>query len=773
MGADMTNSARHRPHRECFALVLNSEEADGAAANAKEAANEFLKEACLAQQQLGHASQPLAFFPYSREDLKSWCDSILFSQTPPPDPLHDPDREHYRWLIHQLAPQCLLEGCWLQNIATAATAHEEIHARLFRIYSAILGDGDITLNRHHGFRRWLNRHSIDAPSISSRGFIAEKNTLDAAFCAPLLQLSLSQFPQTFLPEILGVTLAHCLGLSARHIFTPAIQRFDASVPYALLDPSHPETLETVLGIIDTYLQTLPSIHVEPQLRRVWNGVVAQWLADEPLRQQILERLSQPPSTPSVSDQVIAIIEKKRRYARGHHHNIQIGGKALDEWFDDDFDGAAFLQALAASPFIARGSPENSRLLRQSIAFGGPMFKVFTDEEIAVMRAWVESLDHTPANIPVDTPEDSLVKSFDRLRTNGDTFTPHMVRQAHHERSPHLAVRPEPVEGHSHSFFKQKPVRESYKHLFHHLINIERFPDYLPIARRVAARHLQAARSAMRGWHAVPDLRFFEYSPQALDARIHQIYQGAMDSYKPFAPPPRLTREEYRWLLRQVAPIVMVDGCWLQKCAQAGHDDTPIASYLFRIYADEIGNGNPFHNHTNVYRRTLEQAGMPLPEVTSLDFVQQAGIADANFRLPVFMLAISQFPRAFLPEILGLNLAIELSGLGGFYMRLADELRFWKLDPTFVILHNTIDNLASGHAALARDAIVTHLDQIFNEHGQAEMQHHWERVWSGYVSLSVAPRKTWRVLVLKFLWRFGPGRLGRMVKRFPVKKFLPS
>ena len=92
-----------------------------------------------------------------------------------------------------------------------------------------------------------------------------------------------------------------------------------------------------------------------------------------------------------------------------------------------------------------------------------------------------------------------------------------------------------------------------------------------------------------------------------------------------------------------------------------------------------------------------------------------------------------FPKAFLPEIIGVNLAIELSGLGKGYMQIIDELRYWKMDPYFFTLHLTIDNIASGHTAVAMETVHLYLEQVLATQGKAAMQREWERIWVGYLA----------------------------------------
>jgi hypothetical protein len=89
---------------------------------------------------------------------------------------------------------------------------------------------------------------------------------------------------------------------------------------------------------------------------------------------------------------------------------------------------------------------------------------------------------------------------------------------------------------------------------------------------------------------------------------------------------------------------------------------------------------------------------------------------------------------FQPEILGLNLPIELSGVGDEYRRSADVLRHYGFSSMFTDLHNTIDNVVSGHTAWAIEAIKRHLDDVAQSGGHKELSRHWERLWVGYRGL---------------------------------------
>jgi hypothetical protein len=149
---------------------------------------------------------------------------------------------------------------------------------------------------------------------------------------------------------------------------------------------------------------------------------------------------------------------------------------------------------------------------------------------------------------------------------------------------------------------------------------------------------------------------------------------------------------------------------------------------------------------------LDSLHIDLPPIHDRAFCEHPGFIDSAFDIPVYLMAISKFPARFLPELLGLNMAIELSGLGRVYLRLAQELRYWGIDPKIVNVHLSIDNLASGHAALAKNAIQHYLDQIAASQGEDAKDAHWRRIYHGYCSLATAGRIFKMALVVFYLYK---------------------
>jgi hypothetical protein len=108
---------------------------------------------------------------------------------------------------------------------------------------------------------------------------------------------------------------------------------------------------------------------------------------------------------------------------------------------------------------------------------------------------------------------------------------------------------------------------------------------------------------------------------------------------------------------------------------------------------------------------------------------------------------------FLPELLGLNLAVEMAGVGEVYGVATALLRRHGIDPYFFQLHETIDNAASGHTAWSTEVIEMHLEEASRQ-GEEAAARAWQRIWRGHGAYAEASRP----LVLAAARRLGPGLL---------------
>jgi hypothetical protein len=101
-------------------------------------------------------------------------------------------------------------------------------------------------------------------------------------------------------------------------------------------------------------------------------------------------------------------------------------------------------------------------------------------------------------------------------------------------------------------------------------------------------------------------------------------------------------------------------------------------------------------------------------------------------MPKLWFSFAEHSGEFLPELLGLNLAIEMAGVGETYRMATRLLRRHGIDPYFFQLHETIDNAASGHTAWSTEGIGIHLE-LAAQQGEEAVARAWQRVWRGYAA----------------------------------------
>lgn len=621
-----------------------------------------------------------------------------------------------------LAPSLLLQPCWLQNTGQANIAHTPASALLFRIYSASLGyESRKGLNRHQ-IHLVLQKQGVPMPQLEHYASIIKSGIPDWAFAPPALYLCLCQNLRTLFPEVLGFTLAH--------MFTPlpirypwlfrAIDTHEISL-LANLQETPAEDKNNILKAIETYRS---SESKTARWKRIQSGFKLYVNIHSELTTNIEKYLAQ---HLTLQHEVISIFRRKAIYAAGHHRDLKLGGRSLDEWFRaKEFDGDTFLKELFNAGYFDRKSPYNSPFLKQLITFDGPMFGVFTKQEVNTIVDWLTNL-HT--NQPIQTDD--------------------------------FFEKPPPFQ----QGLRQIPaVTQNYtaRELFYSLLNIDHYPEILPVAKKRIKRVLAGTNRSIVDKNT-DLLGLAPYSHKTFEKRIQTLYQKEITKYQRFKSPPKIGKKVYKWGILQLAPTILVDGCWLQNIARVDCWDSQINSKLFQIQADEIGSGIPEQNHPNVYRKLLKSLEIFLPEVDSQAFAQHPDFLDTAFDIPNYLLAISQFPKTFLPEIIGLNLAIELGGLGTVYQRLVDELEFWEIDSQIIRLHISIDNLSSGHSAIAVDVIMLYLDKILNQHGYDAMQESWERIRTGYNALKFVTRR----FKLAILWQYSTRMLLPEIARLSV------
>jgi Iron-containing redox enzyme len=612
------------------------------------------------------------------------------------DPAPEPPLVRCRELLVAYAPLGLLDGTWLGGCSNAATHHTELGAELLRLYWHQSGEGTPARHRGNMYRALAGSAGVGLPEVSDPR-LARLPIPDAAFRLALVRLALARFARAFLPEIVGIALFDQVAglpppiLATRGPLarTGADARFFAAREH---DPALEARLLELAGRAGE-ARCARGLAAAARLDAAWLAAAAR--------------------APTPRERVVALLREKAPLGHGYHKARELGGSAGGTTIDALLDPAAFdaervLRALAVSSYVVPGSPARSRLLAEVCAPGGSMVGVFAPEELAAIAAWIESL-------PRGAAEPATAAAAAAPATAAPT-APAAETAA-------TAAAPQPL-----SLELAAPAADDAalapRELYHRLVNTDRFPGVARAARRYADRTFRRVRRS--AWLARYQ-RFFRYTPAALDAWCLERHRWQVAQYRPLTGRPILSRAQALWLLHQISPMTLVDGCWLEGvCARS-----EAGAVLLRTYRDEVGAGVPADNHANVHRAVLAEAGIELPAVDSRELAASPDLVDAAFELPALWLAVAHASRRYFPELLGLNLAMEFAGIGGPYMQLADVLRHHGIRPTIIELHNTVDNLASGHTAWARDAIHAHLAEARGAGGDPAVQLVWRRIWTGY------------------------------------------
>lgn len=615
-------------------------------------------------------------------------DAVLTESAALPRPAKVPPltEEAFNNCILQLSPVVLTEPGWLHSISQAATSQNPLTVDLMAVHLK-LARPETGKNLFLGLLLATGQALLP---LASRAFAQQEAIGGCLFELACLQRALACFPRVFFPEILGFTLAYCRSPDLLENFRPEngnpnLDRF-LEIRRSRKHSVIPDLNQIIGGYVHAFNDQGADLW-----HRIRSGFRLYRVQAERCRQHLLQQALNPPS---FGRQWAMLLEKKAAAAAGHHGRVKVGGRSLNDWFaESPFDAVGFLSELTKSPYIDKANPSASPLLKL-FDFNGRMFGVLTQDERKILENWLIS---EKAEIPPACPASGRAE-------------------------PEILASAEPT----------GPVIDFSKlgnrELYYHLVNDELYPEVAATARSKVRKVLRSADRFSR----VP---FKSYTHQALDELIDTLYRQETERYRPLGSTPKLSREAYLWGIEQFAPAILADGCWLQSVSRLQFGSNPaLAALLCKIYEDEAGNGKLEQNHPFIYRQLLNSVGLDLPPIASREFVDYPGFIDSAFDLPVYLLAIARFPCTFLPELLGLNMAIELSGLGNVYLRLSEELAYWGLNPAIVDVHTSIDNVASGHAFLAKEAIQLYLDDVIAVSGMEAADYHWRRIYTGYCSL---------------------------------------
>jgi hypothetical protein len=594
------------------------------------------------------------------------------------------------------APLALRCGAWLQWMSAPGNADDPLVLHILSLYASDVGVGHPLASRGNAYLALLVHLRIAEHAVPVARLAGDRRIADRDFTIPALLLAMSRRPDDFRPEILGADLClRTVGL------LPALamvrQLHPAAVDWVAVDPStsrqpdRPTDLERSQEIAALLLAEAPD--------RVLLGFRWAFASIRAWSTSLLRELDE---ARDPGFEMAELLRLRAREGAIYHKSFTLQGKTLSEWLQASrTDPRPLLDVLASSKMVKPGRAEKSSLVNALVGEKGPMFRVFAPEDLVVIKRWINSLPATspqPASPAVPTPELSpdLLAALDSVGSQPDQ-EPRSIREAYHLLQRRSAT----------------PVVQDY-------------------ARRYVHGWLARARHGLStSEDGLPE----RWTPAGLRPWLLEQHDRHDRDFEAGADVPVPSKEALIDSTIQLAPLTLIDGAWLQGFTDYEHVSSEQGHFLFETYWDELGNGEARLNHPLIYRQVLAEMDVEVPPTASREFAQWQGFRDTSFELPVYWLSIGRFPRTFLPELLGLNLAMELSGVGGSYRRARIALKKYGFSTRFVDIHNTIDNVATGHSAWAADAVDAYLASVPLSAGPDVLDGIWGRVRVGFRSLN--------------------------------------
>ncbi|MFD6156623.1 iron-containing redox enzyme family protein [Nocardia sp. NPDC060256] len=602
------------------------------------------------------------------------------------------------------APLGLVSGAWLQWFSAPGNADDPAVMRVLAVYAADVGVGRPRASRGSAYLALLDRLRLAGRAAPTTMIALEQRIADQAFALPAVLLAMSRRPDEFRPEILGADLClRVVGLLPA--LAPVAEVMPSAVDWHSIDfgaarvTGEAAAVDVCRAAVAAFLVAQPS-DVAQRLIAGFRWALAT------LRASHAELYAEVAAARDPAFEMAELLRLRGSQGAIYHGKYRIAGKTLAHWLTEcRSDPWPLLDALAGSPVVRPGRSSASPLVTGLVSEHGPMFRIFDPADLAVIRRWIDSL---PARSPTSqTPA---------LPASPSPFHPSLAESA-------PAADSAPAD-----------LREAY-----HRLQVR---EHTPAARRYALTYARGWLGRARYGIDRDDTPLPATCPAAgLRPWLAEQHDRHAKEFEDNAGGDVQTRRELIDSTVQLAPLTLIDGTWLQGFTDYRQACSEIGFSLFDTYWDELGNGEAGLNHPLIYRELLLEMGVTLPPTASLEFARWPGFREQSFALPVYWLCIGRFPRTFLPEVLGLNLAMELSGVGGSYRRAHISLAANGFSTKFVDVHNTIDNVATGHAAWAADAIGAYLASATGSPGSPDRQLVWDRIRAGYRSLN--PPSGWR------------------------------
>lgn len=599
------------------------------------------------------------------------------------------------------APMASVLGCWLQGMSAPGVFEDPAQLRIMQLFAHDVGVGHPNASRAHHFKALLGQLQLTAYALAPAQLSTLPELDNDAFELPALLLALSRRSDAFGDELCGIdwvlrAVGLCPGWAALGQLEGLaldVRRLDLSESFTGMEPAS-------LRQISQWVAHQVAQQGEARQARLMRG--ASWVLGA-LQRWNARLYNAGLKATSPQQAMMHLLQRLARVGAVYHQNYLIEGRSLALWLEEaQADPLPLLDVLSRSRLIVPGNSKKSALVTSLIAPTGRMFRIFSDADLNVIRQWIDWLPQAAGSPQL--PRQPVAS---------------LPIQAGPGASPEVGAGHWP-----------QSLRDAYFVLQGRALA----SSTLGFAHAYVSRWLARSRRSLKtSERQLPE----QWGTNVLRAWLldkHDENGQKFDSSDPAQIP---SREEIVESTLQLAPLTLIDGAWLQGFTDVELASSHVGYTLFQTYWDELGNGLAALNHPKIYRDGLREMDFELAPTGSREFAQDPRLDEDSFRLPVYWLCLGKLPVTFMPEILGMNLAMELSGVGGAYRSARRFLRHYGFSTAFVDLHNTIDNVSTGHSAWAADAIDAYMRPLATAEAVAEQ---WQRVRVGYESLAPMPGK---------------------------------
>ncbi|HKS99305.1 MAG TPA: LodA/GoxA family CTQ-dependent oxidase [Rugosimonospora sp.] len=394
--------------RMLFYQLFNVDQSPGVLADARQYVDYWLRWSDTFARSPETTPADQLWFPYTEQAFQDRLDLIyqeLVDAAATSDPAEDPVFKTYDDMVTrtiQLSPFNLTDGGWLRNIGVTGPI-DEVRSLLYSISMDELGDGDVSRNHCNIYRDLCHSIGYYPAPVYTKEFAFDPQLLRSAFTVPAFEMAISQFTEEYYPEILGMTLQLEWEVVDLKPTRDLLDYFGIDSHFYVMHIGIDNAVnghgQRAADAVKLYLQGIREFGgeeaVQAAWRRIWNGFVAFGNIGN-FGNDLVDLITR---KPTLREQMIAMIAAKADFGSRNHQEHMVGPSRIDEWFADP---PGFLDALLEHGWITPGDWQNSRMHQLMSFETGPMFRVFTDDEIALWSAYTMSLTQPPA--PPAPPE---------------------------------------------------------------------------------------------------------------------------------------------------------------------------------------------------------------------------------------------------------------------------------------------------------------------------------------------------------------------------------